>query len=116
LIAVLQSASKITNENKGLKVAEAKTRFQLEEALKNSQFIKNGGTQASQGDTFYVKYNRSAAGRLKAGDVCPDVPLINAKGERTTLFAAYRELAQSCAIENKEGDEPPLVLIAGSAS
>lgn len=68
-------------------------------------------------DTFYVKYNRSEEGSLQAGDICPDVPMINEKGEKTTLFATYRELAQSCTTENKEGGyEPPLVVIAGSGS
>eukprot|EP00456_Euglypha_rotunda_P031662 TRINITY_DN2461_c0_g1_i3.p1 TRINITY_DN2461_c0_g1~~TRINITY_DN2461_c0_g1_i3.p1 ORF type:complete len:444 (+),score=47.00 TRINITY_DN2461_c0_g1_i3:102-1433(+) len=66
-------------------------------------------------ETFYVKYNRAASGTLQVGDVCPDVPLFNAKGKKTNLFEAYRQLV--CGMESKQSaHEPPLVLIAGSAS
>jgi hypothetical protein len=58
---------------------------------------------------FWVKYNRARSGKLRVGDVSPDVPLLHAvDGRETTLLTTIKSAS---AVASK-----PVVVIAGSLS
>jgi hypothetical protein len=58
---------------------------------------------------FWVKYNRARSGKLRVGEVAPDVPLLHAvNGSETTLLATTKS---TNAVASK-----PVVVFAGSLS
>jgi hypothetical protein len=58
---------------------------------------------------FWVKYNRARSGKLRVGDVAPDVLLLHAvDGKDTTLLATTKSASADAS--------KPVVVVAGSLS
>jgi hypothetical protein len=58
---------------------------------------------------FWVKYNRARSGKLRVGEVAPDVPLLHAvDGRETTLLVTTKSASADLS--------KPVVVVAGSLS
>jgi hypothetical protein len=58
---------------------------------------------------FWVKYNRARSGKLRVGEVAPDVPLLHAVDSRETTLLATTKSASAVASK-------AVVVLAGSLS
>jgi hypothetical protein len=58
---------------------------------------------------FWVKYNRARSGKLRVGDVAPDVLLLHAVDGRETTLLASTKSASAVSLK-------PVVVVAGSLS
>lgn len=101
-------------------VKEFRTKFSPSSGVITINDLRNAAMRYPD-IAHWVKYNRVRRGRLKVGDVAPDVPVRYANScQATTLFMDKEEKGSgsdsSTSSEKSEKNSKPIVIAAGSLS